>query len=135
MTPGSQPGPPYLRLAEIRVKGQEDGFISKWIGDGEARAKMRVRAEYLAKIPRSEWDKKHFRAIKGIPGAFELKWKADGKQFRASGYYHHSEDYFVMVLGYTHKGKTYDQPGWLNTTKKNIMDAINGNYEIVEFEP
>ena len=95
---------------------------------------MRVRALYLAKIPRVEWDKKHFRSIKGIPGAFELKWKAEKREFRASGY-DHAEGYFVMVLGYTHKQGTYDPPDWLKTTRRNKVDAQNGNYEIVEFEP
>lgn len=134
MPSGSQPGPPYLRPAEIRVRGEEDGFISKWIGDGEARAKMRVRVLHLAKIPRAEWDKKHFSSIKGVDGAFKLKWKAEKTQFRAGGY-DHREGYFVMVLGYTHKGKTYDPPGWLDTIKRRIAETKNGDYEIVEFEP
>jgi hypothetical protein len=123
---------PFLRLAELRRKGEDDGIISKWIGTGEARANLRVRAAYLAKIPRVEWDKKHFHRIKNGNGLSELKWKAEGKEFRAAGYDY--KGYFVMVLGFTHKQKVYDPPGWLESAKKNMEDAKSGYWDLVQFE-
>ena len=108
-------GPPYLRLAELTKSGdedKEDGVISTTIGSGDARANMRARVSNLTRIPRVDWDKKHFRSL-NIPncsGIFELKWKAEGKQHRAAGY-DHPEGYFVMVLLFTHKGKVYNPPG------------------------
>ena len=122
-----------LRLAELRKKGAEDGSITIWLGGhSEARANMRARVAYLAKFPRVEWDKKHFHKIKNGDGLSELKWKAEGKEFRTAGYDY--KGYFVMVLGFTHKGKVYDPPGWLESAKKNKKDVEHGYWELVEFE-
>jgi hypothetical protein len=88
---------------------------------------------YLSRIPRVEWDKKHFRKLKGVKGLWELKWKAEGKEFRVAGYDHY-EGYFVMLVGFTHKQDVYDPPGWLEVAKKNLTDAKNGKWDIVQFE-
>jgi hypothetical protein len=96
------------------------------------RANMRVRVGYLAKFPRVEWDKKHFHKIKNGDGLSELKWRAEGREFRAAGYDY--KGYFVMVLGFTHKGTVYDPPRWLESAKKNRKDATDGRWELVEFE-
>lgn len=135
MIQAPQPAGPTLRLAELRKRGVRVGIISSWIGEGEARASMRARVKHLARIPRAEWDTKHFRRL-SIPqctGIYELKWKAEKKQFRVAGYDY--KGFFVMVLGFTHKGNVYDPPGWKNTLKKNRKDVDNGNFEILEFEP
>lgn len=134
MANGAQPAVPSIRLAEIRRRGEAGGVISKWVGDGEARAKMRARVVHLARIPRAEWDKKHFRSLH-IPkckGIYELKWRAEGKEFRAAGY-DHGDGYFVMVFGFTHKGNVYDPPGWREAIRKNRKDVDDGYWEIIEF--
>jgi hypothetical protein len=82
----SRAGCPSLCLAELRRCGEADGIISKWLDShAEARANMRARVRHLAKFPRVEWDKKHFHKIKNGDGLNELKWKAEGKEFRAAG--------------------------------------------------
>lgn len=135
----SDSGTLYLRLAELTKSGEEDkedGVISTSIGNGEARANMRTRVTNLARIPRVEWDKKHFRSldIPNCSGIYELKWKAEGKQFRAAGY-DHPEGYFVMVLLFTHKGKVYNPPGWKEIIKKRREEVTSGNWKIIQFEP
>jgi hypothetical protein len=126
-----QSAEPYLRLAEFRKRGQETGIISEWVGEAsEARAKMRVRVAYLTKIPRVQWDKEHFRSLG--KGLWELKWKAEGKQFRALGYDY--KGYFVMVLGCTHKQRVYAPPDCLKIARKRMGEFQNGDWEIVEFE-
>src|ERR1039457_1076264 len=129
----NNPADPSLRLAELRRNGAKDGIITIWlVGPSEARANMRVRVGYLAKFPRVEWDKKHFHKIKNGDGLSELKWRAEGKEFRAAGYDY--KGYFVMVLGFTHKGTVYDPPGWLASAKRNKKYVNDGYWEIVEFE-
>ena len=131
--------PPYLRLAELTKSGEEDkedGVISTSVGNGAVRANMRTRVSNLARIARVDWDKKHFRSL-SIPncsGIFELKWRAEGKQFRAAGY-DHPEGYFVMVLLFTHKGNVYNPPGWKEIIKKRREEVASGNWKIIEFKP
>ena len=123
-----------LRLAELCKSGEiGDGIISTWIGNSDARANMHTRTFNLARIPRIEWDIDHFRPIKGIKDFYELKWKAEGKQFRAAGYFYHG--YFVMVLGFTHKDQVYDPPRWKEIIKRRRKEVGDGNWKIVEFEP
>jgi hypothetical protein len=135
---GVDPKPsPSIKLAELRKKGDEKGVISEWLaGHQEAAASLDTRVAMLAKIPRSEWDKNHFRKIKGkdARGLWELKWKAEAKEFRAVGY-DHREGYFVMLTGCTHKQSVYDPPGWKQIAIKNkaAYEAKNGNWEIVEY--
>jgi hypothetical protein len=121
--------PPYLRLRQI-AGADGVGVISKWLKPyPSARARFRIRAEYLAKIPRTEWTLKQLRPLGD--GLFEIKWE-DDKPFRALGF--DKDGYFVMVLGCTHKQKVYDPKNCIATAKERMKEAKNGYWYIVEYD-
>ena len=95
-----------------------------------ARAIFRVRTENLAKTNRAQWNKTQFRKIEGE--LYEIKWKADNVQWRSLGFDY--EGFFVMVLGCTHKGNTYDPPGWKATALRRIKEVKNGQWNRIEFK-
>jgi phage-related protein len=123
------PSPPHLRLRQIAGQNPE-GVITKWLKSfPSARARFRIRVQNLAKIPRAEWHIKQFRSLGG--GLFEIKWE-DTKPFRALGY-DDSDGYFVMVLGCTHKDDVYDPQSCIDTARKRMMEAKNGDWNIIEY--
>jgi hypothetical protein len=131
MATDGQPERSYLRLQEIVGAGQLVGEISVWMsGSPAARAALRVRTENLAKTNRAQWNKTQFRKIEGE--LCEIKWKADNVQWRALGFDY--EGFFVMVSGCTHKGNTYDPPGWKETALRRIKEVKNGQWNRVEFK-
>lgn len=123
---------PHLRLAELRIPGTSGtGQISAALADKpEVRANMHVRARMLSRSQRP-WDRKFYRVIKGAKGLFEMKWMAEGRQWRVSGFDY--EGYFVMLLLYSHKQNTYSPPNWRDTSKRNYTDVNNGKYDIVTY--
>ncbi|SRR6266568_386801 len=124
------PKPPHLRLRQIAGVGGV-GVISKWLKQyPSSRARFRIRVEYLAKIPRTEWTLKQFRPLGG--GLFEIKWEDDDIPFRALGF--DRGGYFVMVLGCTHKQKVYDPKNCIATAKKRMKEAQNGYWYSVEYD-
>lgn len=123
---------PHLKLAEIRHVGNHGvGLVSAALADKPiVKAAMHVRARMLSRMPRP-WDEKFYHAIRNAPGLFEMKWKADGRQWRISGYDY--EGYFVMLLLFSHKQNTYTPHGWLKISKRNHIDACAGHYDIVKY--
>ncbi len=123
------PGPPYLRLRQVAA-ADGAGVITKWLKQyPAARARFRVRVEYLAKCPDTEWNIKQFKRLGG--GLSEIKWEAD-KPFRALGFYRGG--YFVMVLGCTHKQDVYDPSNCIETAKKRMKEAKDGKWNIVDYD-
>jgi hypothetical protein len=121
----------YLRLQEILGVDQTVGEITAWMSDSPAvRASFRVRTENLAKTNRAQWNKTQFRKIEG--DLHEIKWKADNIEWRAGGFDY--QGFFVMVLGFTHKGKVYEPPDWKKTCLRRIGEVKNGRWKRIEFK-
>jgi putative component of toxin-antitoxin plasmid stabilization module len=124
------PGPPYLRLKQI-AGIDKIGVITNWLKkEPAARARFRVRVEYLAKFPETERNKKQFRHLG--KGLYEIKWES-GKPYRALGY--NEGGYFVMVLGCTHKDKVYDPPNCKTTAARLMEESKNGYWNIIDYDP
>lgn len=120
----------FLRLQEIRGKGEAVGEITAWLASSaEARAKFRIRTDNLADTPRARWNKKQFRHIEGK--LWEIKWKAEDKEWRAFGFDH--EGFFVMVLGGFHLGKAHEPRNWKATALTRIAEVTNGQWTRIEF--
>jgi hypothetical protein len=127
----AKPEKHYLQLQEIVGHGRDVGEITAWLANSpRSRAHFRVRAENLDKTNRALWNKTQFWHIQGK--LYEIKWKAEDKQWRALGF--DFEGHFVMVLGCTHKGKVYTPPDWKKTALKRIVEVENGQWGRVEFK-
>ena len=119
-----------FRLQEI-VRGSGKGVITVWLSSyGDARARFRIRVRHLRGTPRP-WPKTQFRPLG--KGVFEIKWKAGTKEFRALGF--DRGDYFVMVIGCTHKQAVYDPHDCLNTANRRKSEVERGEWRIIDFEP
>ena len=104
-----------LRLREI-VGANGKGVITNWLSkEGGARAKFHVRIGNLRLVPRTDWNNAQFHKLKDADGICEIKWKAGDKEWRALGF--DKDDYFVMLLGCTHKEDVYDPKNCIETAK------------------
>ena len=70
--------------------------------------------------------------IKGHTGNWELRWTAEKVEHRIFGYYESSS--FVMLVGCTHKGKTYDPHGAFEMLKDRVAKLARGEGTICDFE-
>jgi hypothetical protein len=125
------PAPSTLRLEEL-VGANGKGVISTWLSSYPgARARFGVRVRYLRRMPPAQWHKKQFRYLED--GLAEIKWDFGKKEFRAVGFYR--GEFFLMVIGCTHKGKVYDPHRWLETAKRRKSEVENEQWSTVEHEP
>lgn len=85
----------------------------------------------LRKTKRVDWNISEFRSLGG--GLYEIKWKSGNVPYRALGCDH--DRHFVLVIGCTHKGKTYDPHKCKNTARKLIGEVKNGQWNTIPFEP
>ena len=116
------------------MRSEDRAAISSWLSRHPGSlARFRVRVNDLGKIARSEWNIKQFRYIKNGDGLAEIKWKWSDREWRAFGYFDH-EDFFLMVMGCTHK-ESYDPPDCLNTAKRKMQEAKRGEWGIRNYEP
>ena len=119
-----------FRLQEIAGSSGK-GVITAWLsGYGDGRARFRIRVMRLRQSQRP-WPKTEFRPLG--KGLFEIKWKAGKKEFRAIGF--ERKDYFVMVIGCTHKQNVYDPHDCLNTAARRKGEVEHGNWRTIDFEP
>jgi phage-related protein len=119
----------YLRLREI-ADSFGKGVITEWLRkEPAARARFRVRMSYLSRIPRMELNTKQFRYLED--GLSEIKWEADKKTWRAIGF--DKDNYFVMVMGCSHKGAVYEPRNWLQTAKQRKKETIEGKWRIIDY--
>lgn len=120
----------YLRVQQA-TDAQGRGLITEWLSrQGEARAKFHTRLKYFAKIPRADLNKKQFRHIED--GIWEIKWEAGNKQWRALGFDH--AEWFVMVLGCTHKDGVYDPRDWKKSAKNRRDETVRGERIIISYD-
>jgi putative component of toxin-antitoxin plasmid stabilization module len=124
------PNPPSIRLQEI-VRGNGTGVITAWMSKyPAARARFRVRVRDMQKVPRADWTNQYFRPLGG--GLFEIRWACQGKQWRALGLDH--KDFFVMVLGCTHKQNIYDPVECISTARKRQGEVERDEWSIADYQ-
>lgn len=130
--PPSNPKKPNIRLKEL-VGASGKGVITEWLErDANARARFRIRIARLAGTERVEWNKKQFRNLGS--GLFEIKWEsANNTPHRALGF--DQGDFFVLVIGCTHKDDNYEPRKCKDTALARMKEAQRGEWRSAVFEP
>jgi hypothetical protein len=121
-----------LRLREI-VGANGKGVITDWLSkEGGARAKFHVRIGNLRLVPRADWNKKQFHKLRDANDVCEIKWKSGDRQWCALGF--DKDNYFLMLLGCTHKDEVYGPRNCIETAKFRKREVEDGKRTIIDYQ-
>lgn len=76
---------------------------------------FKVRVKYLANTPKRDWQEPYALKLKKVTDIYEIRFKANGVQFRPLGFFGPDGNEFTILIWATHKQKIYDPHDAINT--------------------
>jgi hypothetical protein len=76
--------------------------------DEAVREYFLVRVRYLMNVPISDWHRPYAAKLSGVKDVYEIRFKADNKQYRPMGFFGPRENEFTIVVWAIEKGKVYN---------------------------
>lgn len=92
---------------------------------------FKVRIRYLANTPKSDWKKPHALKLQGVTDIYEVRFKANGVQFRPFGYFGPGAKEFTILVWATHKQDIYDPNDAIKTADTRRKDVQAGRARCV----
>jgi hypothetical protein len=87
---------------------------------------LKVRIRYLANTPKSDWKKPQAQKLKGVKDIYEIRFSANGVQYRPFGFFGPGPKEFTILVWATHKQDIYDPNDAINSAgsrRKSIEDG------------
>jgi hypothetical protein len=115
------------RTVFMEVFWGHKGMIAEWSGDVlgiEAQAEFDNLLIELAATPRASWGMPDFKPLGG--GIFEIRFKADGRQYRPLGYDGPGPHEFTVLVGAYKKMNRWTPPDARKTAVKRRKEIKNG---------
>lgn len=103
------------------INGQDDTVIQCF----------KVRVRYLSNTPKHDWKKPHARKLQGVTDIYEIRFKANGVEFRPFGFFGPSEKEFTILVWATHKQDIYDPHDAIKTADSRRGFVQNGSARCV----
>ena len=86
-------------------------------------------------VKKLKWEYPEIGGLSGkhLKGFFELRWRSGSVPHRVGGCFS-GDDGFVMLIGWTHKGRIYDPPSALDTLPLRKKKLTSAEASICEYE-
>ena len=110
------------------------GSVAEWCRDElsvEAQAEFDNLLIELAAVPRSSWGMPDFKPFGG--GIFEIRFKADGKQYRPLGYDGPGPHQFTILIGAYKKMRKWTPLNAQETARKRRREIENGIRKVRQY--
>lgn len=95
---------------------------------------FKVRVRYLANTPKGEWKKPHAIKLQGVTDIYEIRFKANGIQFRPFGFFGPGPNEFTILVWATHKQDIYDPNDAIKTADTRRKDIQAGSARCVSLK-
>lgn len=79
---------------------------------------------YLANTPKIDWQEPKAKKLKGVKDIYEIRFKAEKKQYRPLGFFGPGKDEFTITVWATHKQDIYDPDDAIETASQRRDDVI-----------
>ncbi|WP_313035661.1 type II toxin-antitoxin system RelE/ParE family toxin [Massilia alkalitolerans] len=95
---------------------------------------FQVRIRYLATTPKNDWKKPHARKLQGVKDVYEIRFKANGVEFRPLGYFGPNEGEFTILIWAYKKQDIYDPANAIKSADKRRKQIVEGKGECTDLQ-
>jgi hypothetical protein len=88
---------------------------------------FKARVRYLANTPRIDWKTPHALKLQGVKDIYEIRFSANGVQFRPFGFFGPGSNEFTILVWATHKQKIYDPNDAIKTAERRRKAVETGS--------
>jgi hypothetical protein len=85
-----------------------------------------VAVRYLANTPKIDWKEPDAKKLTGVKDIYEIRFKAEKKQYRPLGFFGPRPGEFTITVWATHKQNIYDPQNAIETAGKRRDEIIKG---------
>lgn len=85
-----------------------------------------VRIRYLMNLNISDWHRPYAAKLSGVKDVYEIRFKADNKQYRPMGFFGPRENEFTIVVWAIEKGKIYNPHDAVTLSERRRKDVEAG---------
>lgn len=83
-----------------------------------------VRLRYLANTAKIDWNEPQAKKLQGVDDIYEIRFKAEKKQYRALGFFGPGVSEFTITVWATHKQNIYDPNDAIETANKRRNEVV-----------
>jgi hypothetical protein len=85
-----------------------------------------VRLRYLMNVNISDWHRPYAAKLSGVKDVYEIRFKADNKQYRPMGFFGPGKNEFTIVVWAIEKGKIYNPHDAVTLSERRRKDVEGG---------
>lgn len=88
---------------------------------------LKAAVRYLANTPKIDWHEPSAKKLQGVKEIYEIRFKAENKQYRPLGFFGPRPNDFTIIVWATKKQNIYDPPAAIETAVKRRQEVIDGS--------